>query len=328
MLCCGLTMRIRMICPAPPGSFYGNRITAVRWAEILRQLGSEIAVAADYRGEPCDLLVALHAWRSAPAVLRFRRFHPNRPAIVALTGTDVYRDIHRFRRARRALEAADRLVALQPLAALELPEGERAKVRVIYQSVEPTRAPVVSRKDDFIVTVVGHLRRVKDPLRAAYASRGLDASSRIRVVQYGAAIEPRFAAAARAEERRNARYQWRGEVGRTRLRRLLAGSQLMVLSSRMEGGANVISEAVVDRVPVLASKIPGSIGLLGDDYPGYFPAGDTVALRELMRRAETDGAFYRDLKSRCARRARLFLPAREKAAWRALLGELSGYPNG
>jgi len=319
-------MRIRMICPAPPNSLYGNRITAVRWAGILRALGHPIGIDRDWNGEPCDLLIALHAWRSSAAVLRFRRAHPDQPIVVALTGTDVYRDIHRYRRAQRALDAADRLVSLQPLARQELPEAIRGKVRVIHQSVPTTSRPLSPLPGAFAVCVVGHLRRVKDPLRAAYASRSLPADSKIQVIQFGGAIEDRYAKLARAEQDRNPRYQWRGEIPRAKLRRLLAGSQLMVLASRMEGGANVISEAAVDGVPVLASRIAGSIGLLGEDYPGYFPVGDTVALRTLMLRAEADPRFYRDLKSRCARLARLFHPERERTAWRRLLEELACSP--
>ena len=87
----------------------------------------------------------------------------------------------------------------------------------------------------------------------------------------------------------------------------------------MEGGANVISEAVVDGTPVIASRIPGSVGLLGDDYAGYFPVGDTESLMELLMRAESDATFYRLLRQQCASRARLFRPEEERQRWRLLL---------
>jgi glycosyltransferase involved in cell wall biosynthesis len=90
----------------------------------------------------------------------------------------------------------------------------------------------------------------------------------------------------------------------------------------MEGGANVISEAVVEGVPVLASHIPGSVGLLGPPYPGYFPVGDTEALARLLHRAETDAAYYARLRRWCSRLAPRFTPAREQRAWRRLLGEV------
>lgn len=97
----------------------------------------------------------------------------------------------------------------------------------------------------------------------------------------------------------------------------------MVLTSRMEGGANVVSEAIAASVPVISSRISGSIGLLGKDYPGYFPVGDTRALADLLRRAETDKRFYRRLKSRCRRLAPLFDPKRERLSWAKLLRDVT-----
>ena len=135
-------------------------------------------------------------------------------------------------------------------------------------------------------------------------------------------MDDRMAHRARAEEQRNRRYRWLGEIPRPKARRLIAGSHLLVLSSKMEGGANVISEAIVDGTPVLASRIPGSVGLLGSDYSGYYLFGDTGGLRTLLLRAETDTAFYRDLSSRCSKLASLFKPERERSAWRQLLSEL------
>ena len=74
----------------------------------------------------------------------------------------------------------------------------------------------------------------------------------------------------------------------------------MVISSRMEGGANVVSEAIRIGVPVLASRIPGNVGLLGADYPGYFALENERALAALMRRVAGDAGFYRELKRRVA----------------------------
>lgn len=316
-------MRIQLICPAPPGSLHGNRVTALRWAKILRGLGHRLRIAQAYEGAPCDLLIALHARHSAEAVFRFRNCYPNQPVIVALTGTDLYHDIRRARRARQVIELATRFIVFQPLARKTLPVHLRGKARVIYQSVEKTRKrPRASGSDFFDVCVVGHLRKVKDPFRTALASRRLPPSSRIRVLQAGTAMEEAMAQRAHAEESRNPRYRWLGGIPRAQARRLIASSRLLVLSSLLEGGANVISEAVVDNVPVLASRIPGSIGLLGADYPGYFPVGDTAALANLLRRAESDNRFYKQLKASCARRAPLFRPSRERAQWRKLLRNL------
>jgi glycosyltransferase involved in cell wall biosynthesis len=171
------------------------------------------------------------------------------------------------------------------------------------------------------VAVIGHLREVKDPFRAAEAARRLPATSRIRVVHLGAAETPRWAAAAKSEMN-NPRYVWRGDRPRADVRRLLGRARAMVLSSLSEGGANVISEAVAACLAVLATRIDGSVGLLGRDYPGYFPVGDTQALARLLTRIETDPAFLKGLNRAIARRAHLFRPAREKARWKALLEEV------
>jgi putative glycosyltransferase (TIGR04348 family) len=315
-------MRIQIVTPARPGARTGNVVTALRWARILRGLGHRVRVAQDYRGQRCDLLLALHARRSARAVFQFRRLHPRKPIVLALTGTDIYGAGSSSRRARRATELADRLVILQPLARREIPPRRRRRARVIFQSVEKRRGRRKHSSGFFDVAVVGHLRRVKDPFRAALAARLLPPESRIRVLQAGAALEPGMATRARAEQRRNPRYHWLGSLSYASARRLLARSRLLVLSSFLEGGANVISEAVIAGVPVLASRIPGSVGLLGRDYPGYFPVGDTRALARLLCCAETDARFYNRLRRWCAQRAPLFHPTHERAAWKKLLGEL------
>lgn len=318
-------MRIGIVTPAPPRSRYGNRVTALRWARLLRKLGHRVSVVQDYQGESYDLLVALHARRSYRAASRFHREHPERPLIVALTGTDLYRDLPRSRHAQKSLELSTRIVTLQPKAAEELRPELRPKVRVIYQSAPrlPDAAAHRHASDrTFDVCVIGHLRPVKDPFRAALAARQLPDSSRIRILHFGAAMTQAMANRARREMKVNPRYRWLGEQPGWRVRQILGGSGLCVLSSKLEGGANVVSEAIMAGVPLLASRIAGSVGLLGARYPGYFPMGDTEALARLLRRAEADRGFLVSLKSHCTRLLALFHPARERAAWRRLLKEL------
>jgi hypothetical protein len=128
-------MRICLVTPAPSGSRKGNRVTAERWAHVLRELGHRVTVTVEYRGQRCDLLIALHAFKSYPAICRFRDERPNDPLVLCLTGTDLYGDIHTQPEARESLELATRLVVLQPLGLDELPQALRDKGRVIYQSV-------------------------------------------------------------------------------------------------------------------------------------------------------------------------------------------------
>jgi len=316
-------MRIRLVTPAPPRSRAGNRATAARWAAILRGLGHRVDVSVGYAGEPADLMVALHAWRSAVPIARFAERYPGRPLVVALTGTDAYSFIHSHPEPTlHSIALADRLVGLHDLIAETVPPEHRAKVRVIYQAARPIarRTPV---RRAFRVCVAGHLREEKDPLRPAYAVRDLPSGSRLRVEHYGGAHTAEWAAMAQAEMAANPRYRWHGEVCHGRLRRVYASAHLLALPSRMEGGANVISEAVVAGLPVVASRIEGSVGLLGADYPGYYPVEDTAGLRALLLRAESDPAFYADLDGRCAARRPLFTPERERSAWESLLRELA-----
>jgi putative glycosyltransferase (TIGR04348 family) len=318
-----MLMKVCLVTPAPPGSRHGNRVTALRWGRILRGLGRRVAVREEYRGEACDLLVALHALRSFPSVERYRSARPEAPLVLALTGTDLYGSIHTHAEARRALELATRLVVLQPLGVAELPEGVRAKARVIYQSVPAPRGTPAPRPGRFEVCVLGHLRPVKDPFRTALAARLLGPASRLRVLHLGAALGEGMAERARAEAAVNPRYRWLGEVPRRQAWRVLARCRLLVLTSELEGGANVVSEALAASVPVLSSRIAGSVGLLGADYPGYFPVGDTRALARLLERAEADAGFYRTLREWCIRLRPLVDPALERRSWEELLGELA-----
>jgi len=320
-------MNIGIVTPAAPGSRSGNRVTAIRWGKILKSLGHRVFISESYNGEPFDMLVALHARRSADSIRRFRRLHPEAPLIVALTGTDLYHDIKRSKRAQASLDVATRIVVLQPQALEELDPTLRKKARAIHQSVSQSlkiRSPLPVK--GFDVCVVGHLRPVKDPFRAAMAVRRLPKSSRIRVIHLGAALTETEAARARKEMISNTRYKWRGEVSPSQVAAVMSKSRLFVISSRMEGGANALGEAIVAGLPVLASRIPGSIGILGDDYPGYFHVGNTRELARLMLRCEGDSRFLADLRNRCQSLATLFDPDRERTAWMSLLDEMLPSP--
>jgi putative glycosyltransferase (TIGR04348 family) len=317
---------IHLVCPAPPRSRQGNRITALRWAEVLRSLGHRVHIGSTREPADADVLVALHARRSAAAVRRFRRRYPDRPLIVALTGTDLYNDLRMSAPARRSLDLADRLILLQPAGRLALPAAVRRKARVIYQSVDTLGVRGHPPRNGFRVCVLAHLRAVKDPFLAARAVRNLPATSHIRVVHAGRALTPAMAARAAKEQSRNRRYRWVGERSHRRALALLAGSHLLVLSSRLEGGANVIGEAAALGVPIIATRIDGTIGLLGRGHPGLFPTGDAAELRRLLVRAEHDAAFYARLRRATRRRAPLFTRAGERRAWRTLLVELIDRP--
>jgi len=317
-------MRIEIVTPAPPGSTHGNRVTALRWANILKRLGHRVTITQSYSGEKVDLLIALHAHRSYRSIKTFHDEYPNLPIVVALTGTDLYRDLETDSHVARSLELATKVVALQPKALERLKPVIKRKSQVIYQSVDSNtfvskRSTVTNR---FEVCVVGHLRKVKDPFRTALAVRTLPNSSRIHVVQIGAAMTKGMELSALVEMKRNHRYRWLGQASRSRTSENLKRCQLLVISSLMEGGANVLSEAIVAGVPVLASGIDGNVGILGGDYPGLFEVGNTEELAALLVRAETEPTFLKELCRRIKRLRPLFKPIREQRAWAELIRRL------
>lgn len=315
-------MKIALVTPARPSARAGNWNTARRWAQLLRELGHRVNIELSWSGQAADVMVALHARRSHDSIQRFAQQHPERPLIVVLTGTDLYRDIRHDASAQESLKLATRLVVLQDEGLVELPRRLVAKARVVYQS-----APAVCRAEPlqrcFEICVSGHLREEKDPFRLAAALSHLPADSRIRGIHMGAAMSPEYAGAARQWMRRERRYRWLGELPRWQALRRLARSRVMVISSHMEGGANVVTEAIAAGVPVIASRISGNIGMLGRSYAGYFATGDERALANLLWRAESEPAFYRLLRRQCAARRKLISRAREKATLKKLLADVA-----
>ena len=294
-------MKISLVTPAGPGLRNGNRHTALRWAAFLRAAGHRVEVSTEDISDAADLMLALHARRSYPSIRNF-----SRKLVVALTGTDIYRDIRISPEARASLEFADRLIVLQPKALEELPARFRRKARVVVQS-SATRLRHALPKQTFRLCVIGHLRGEKDPLRTLAALAHVPGD--VEVVQIGSLLDQRL-----TPHSNDPRYRWLGGLPHARALRWLASSHAMVISSRMEGGANVVCEAMRIGVPVLASRVSGNVGLLGARYAGYFPLEDTRALATLITKARDNGAFYRTLERQIARLRPLVDPRREARA--------------
>lgn len=265
-------------------------------------------------------MVALHARRSAQSIARFREAHPSRPIALVLTGTDVYGDMASDDSARQSLKCATHLVVLQEEALSRLEPVDRAKARVIVQS-----APVVlcadQRAQRAECVAVGHLRSVKDPWTLMQAARLLR-GTRIRIVHIGEALDPELRTEARRTMEQCPNYRWLGNLPHPEARQRIACARALVHMSRLEGGANVVIEAVRSQVPVLASRIDGNVGLLGRGYEGYFPLGNAVELALLMERVLEDLSFAERLKAQCATREPLFEPAAEEASVQALLTDM------
>lgn len=311
---------VRIITPGTRAANNGNWRTAQRWAKLLQTIARPI-VQSRWDGEPADMLIALHAHRSADSVLAARKAHASLPIVVALSGTDLYRDLPSSPAAHAALDAADRIIALQFDARRQLPEAWAAKCAVIYQSA-PVLEPVRKSSTHFDVTVVGHLRSEKDPRTLWRAIKRLDPSLPIRITHIGEALDPQLGKEAQAVVARDSRYRWVGGRAHGLARLAIRRAHLLVHPSVMEGGANVIVEAVTSGTPVLASLVSGNLGMLGHEYPGYFPVGDAKALAAALERLAREPDAMRELRRACKRIAHLFTPARERTALRRLVIEL------
>jgi putative glycosyltransferase (TIGR04348 family) len=313
---------ILIVTPGLVDSTHGNGVTARRWAGILRKLGHSVEISNGYREGDFEALLALHARKSADAVRAFHADHPHAPIVIALTGTDVYPDLSATGVDPEVLAVATRLVVLQPHGLAQLGPELAERTEVIMQSV-PSIPPRPPRKDCFEVAFLAHIRPVKDPLRLAAAVRQLPDDSRIQVVHLGEARDQALAAKVAAESAVNMRYGWRGAVPRTEALAVLARSRLLALTSLQEGGANVVSEALAAGVPIVSSAIPGSIGLLGADYPGYFPVGDTEGLATILYSVEQNiDGLHTALLERCASLRPLVDPAREERTFAEMLKKL------
>jgi len=266
-------------------------------------------------------MVALHARRSADSLQQFRRLRARGGLLLALTGTDVYRDIHDDDAAKRSLQLADRIVVLQPRALDELTAAARIKASVVYQSAHALKPGTRSNRF-FDVVQVGHLRHEKDPFTPITALRHLPPESRIRLTQIGTALDAQHSDAMAVVTRDEPRLHWLGGLAHAMTRQRIKRAHLLVIASRMEGGANVIVEAVTAGVPVLASDISGNIGMLGEHYPGLFPLGDAPACAAMMRRAEVDHRFYGRLVRAAAQRAKYFEPDREAESIRGAVARV------
>jgi putative glycosyltransferase (TIGR04348 family) len=317
-------MKIHLVTPAKKNDRNGNRTSALRWAKLLQQQGHKVQLESEYNDELVDLLIALHAFRSAKAIERYKTLYPYGPLVVALGGTDVNTYLKTDPEVTlKSMHLADALVCLHDLIAPELPAECLTKLHVIYQSADALSQQKKPRSRTFDVCVIGNLRPEKDPFRTAQASQLLPIESKIRVIHLGKAMNSKWQQQASEFVKSSPRYHWKGEVPRWRVRQELLRTRLMVISSNQEGGANVISEALMAGVPIMASKISGNVGLLGSDYPGYFEPGNEKALAELLYRAETDVVFLSSLEHSCAQLALKFTEAVESLAWQSLLSEFS-----
>ena len=309
--------RIAIVSPYLAEANNGNWRTAQRWRRLIGNTARAIVTAAwpNDDGTAPDLLLALHARRSHASIAAFRAAHPQRPLIVALTGTDVYRDLSLDNAdgaaTRASLDLADALIVLQEDAIRHVPQAHRRKTHVIHQSA-PVLRPAVKPAGRLHCVAVGHLRPEKSPETVFALAERLRPGEHIHLTHIGAPLDDALAARARALAARHPQYRYAGPLPHGLARAQMKHAHLLIHPSIMEGGANVIVEAITAGTPVLASRISGNIGMLGADYPGYFPVGDAAALYALLTECLTRPNLLTQLHTACRARLPLFSPDAER----------------
>ena len=316
---------IVIVTPALAAANNGNWQTAQRWAHLLRP-NYRVRLTDEWTGNtPADrqddLMIALHARRSAPSVAAWRAATATRPLVLVLTGTDLYRDIQHDTAAQQSLRLADRLVVLNELGAASLPPAHRAKASICLQS-SPARKPLPKTPRHLRALMVGHLRAEKSPSSYFDAARLLATRDDILLDHIGGGLDANLGAEARALAATCPTYRWLGALPHATTRARIQAAHVLVHPSQMEGGAQVMIEALRSGTPVIASRIAGNVGLLGPRYTGYFDWGDANALATLLQQARDDAAMLPGLQAQCAQRAPLFAPDHERQTLLTLLAPL------
>ena len=315
-----------IVSPALADANNGNWQTARRWQLLLRP----VAHARIVRGWPDGpaaqddaCMLALHALRSAPSIVAWAEARGGRGLAVVLTGTDLYRDIHNSAQAQQSLQLAQHLVVLQERGVDELPATLRHRSTVIFQSTS-SRQPLAKPAGHLRAVMVGHLRDEKSPQTLFAAARLLAPPDRVLIDHIGDPLDPALGQQAQATALACPHYRWLGGLPHEAVRRRIQRAHVLVHASRMEGGAHVVMEAVRSGTPVIASRIPGNVGMLGDGYAGYFEWGDAAGLADLLRRCRNSPVdpLMAQLQAQCAARAPLFTAKAEQSLLTQLVRDL------
>ena len=303
---------IVIISPALAAANNGNWQTAKRWQAMLSG-HYRVEIMQSWNSEPFDAMLALHARRSADTIARWAEAHPDKPVVLALTGTDLYRDIVMDPQAQQSLQLAQRLIVLQELGPHSLPPQFRSKCSVVFQST-PRRPPVQKTTQELRAVMVGHLRAEKSPQTYFAAARALAHRPDIVLEHIGGVLDLVLGEEARQLAAEVPNYRYLGELSHEQTLEHIAHAHVLVHPSQLEGGAHVLMEAVMCGTPVLASRIDGNVGMLGEGYDGYFPLGDSQALVNMLLRCRNEPQFLDHLNKQCALRSPLFEPQAEQAA--------------
>ena len=314
-------MKVCVASPYPLSELKGNSVTTDRIVAMLNEDGIEARGAHGYDGEPADVLIALHAVKGAPAVFDFREKVPNGKIVLLLTGTDIYQGLAEGSQiGHEALRMADRIVVPQEAAISRLPEDVRKQTCVIRSSLDPISIKATPRESPFVISVVGHPRPVKRPFLTIETVSRHPEWLNLEVWQIGQALDDESRKTAEVWVQKDSRYRWFGGLPREESLMKCAESSLTINSSIFEGGAHAVLEAMTMGVPVLASRIEGNIGLLGENYPGYFEEGELGNVLQAIIDKRVNLSVWTRLAEE---RMNLFTWESESTSWLELFAKLN-----
>ncbi len=309
-------MKVIVTTPYGRDSLQGNTVTALRVISILEEAGVDAMMLC--RGEEmqrADVIIALHARKSSHYLADFMELNPEGKVIVYLTGTDLYDDVPSgCLICMKSMELADGLVVSQGASLGSVPEGFLAKSAVVRKSIHLPEGLIGgcdTEPDLFLF--VGHMRAVKQPFMGVEALQLLDDS--VRFMLLGKEVDPGLGKLAEGWQVRDPRFKWLGGLGYVETLGWMKRSVVTVNTSLMEGGSNSVGESIVLGVPVLATRIEGNVGMLGEDYAGYFDVDDEQGLSDLMYKVLNDPSYLEMLREQVRVRGEKFSRENEARDW-------------
>ena len=319
-----IEMNLLLILPPSSANSSGNLVTAKRWAEIITSFGHSVEISSNssLSNSSCDIAIFLNAYKSKNLVQRLSADSKKPVIVIAITGTDLHSTDEKLGESLENLQKADFIVAINPHSLTLLPNSLQNKSVLIYQSANVSNKhrdirPIVRK-----AVILSHIRREKNPLLVDEALDLLDESLPIEVNHFGAALDTQLSTLVGRASETNPRYKWHGEIDHHKALDELVESDLLIITSRVEGAPAVVSESVAAGIPILASNISTLVGLLGDEYPGYFEVDSASSLASQINRCVTDENFYRSLKASTAELKEKFAPSTERKSWARFLSDL------
>ncbi|MFC5050629.1 glycosyltransferase [Rubritalea spongiae] len=293
----------------------GNTITAKRIVQLLNDAGHLAEAIHTDMPPQADAMIALHATKTLITSQRFKVCSPQGKLIIYLTGTDLYKDLPDNKpEFFEALELADYLVVSQKASLASVPSKYRPKARFVPASVLlPPEHPCPPPPENSVL-LAAHLRPVKNPFLINKALTLLP-QLQLHAFTLGAALDPQMAEQANHWQTIDRRFQWLNTLPYPETLSWMRQVDFTINTSHSEGGSNAVAESIALGTPVLASRIEGNLGLLEDNYLGYFEPDSPQSLADLLALALSDPDLQAQLHTQTQNLQHKFLPEKEIQGW-------------